>query len=236
MANYQLLNNIEHKDIKISVEKTSTLGNNQSYSVIFPFEFKLAQANYPIFFVKDQEDNFVAIALHGFEEKENLFLTEQGWQADYIPLIVEREPFLIGFQGEKHNLQPVIHIDMDSPRVSKEQGIDVFLPHGGNSEYINRISTILKSIHDNQEASQAFIDKLVELELIESFNLDIQLKNGSNNRLAGFYTINEDKLKILTAEQLAELNQSGMLNLIFMIIASHSQLTSLINKKDTKTA
>lgn len=236
MANYQLLNNIEHKDIKVDIEKSSSLGDSQSYSMIFPFEFKHAQADYPIFFVKDKQDQFVSIALHGFEQEENLFLTDRGWQADYIPLMVERGPFLIGFQGEESNPQPVIHIDMDNPRVNKETGIDVFLPHGGNSEYINRISTILKTIHDNQQASQAFMDKLEELNLIESFNLDIQLRDGSNNRLAGFYTINEDKLKTLTGDQLAELNQSGMLNLIFMVIASHSKVTSLINKKDALTA
>lgn len=236
MANYQLLNNIEHKDIKVDTEKCSSLGNDQSYSMIFPFEFKHAQADYPIFFVKDKQDQFISIALHGFEQEENLFLTNKGWQADYIPLMVEREPFLIGYQGEESNPQPVIHIDMDSPRVNKEKGLDVFLPHGGNSDYINRISTILKTIHDNQEASQAFINKLEELSLIESFNLDIQMRDGSNNRLAGFYTINEDKLKTLTGDQLAELNQSGMLNLIFMVIASHSKVTSLINKKDALTA
>lgn len=236
MANYQLLNNVEHKDIKVNVKKSAALGNNQSYSVVFPFEFKHVQADYPIFFVKDKNDKFLAIALHGFEQDENLFLSEQGWQADYIPLMVEREPFLIGFQGDENNPQPVIHIDMDSPRVNKEEGLEVFLPHGGNNEYINRVSSILKTIHDNQDASQAFLDKLVELDLIESFNLDIQLNDGSNNRLAGFFTINEDKVKNLSGDQLAKLNQSGMLNLIFMVIASHSKVTSLINKKDALSA
>lgn len=236
MSNYQLLNNVEHKDIKVNVEKSAALGNNQSYSVVFPFEFKYVQADYPIFFVKDKQDKFLAIALHGFEQEENLFLSEQGWQADYIPLMVEREPFLIGFQGEETDPQPVIHIDMDSPRVNTKQGLDVFLPHGGNNDYINKISAILKTIHDNQDASQAFLDKLTELELIESFNLDIQLNDGSNNRLAGFFTINEDRLKQLSGDQLAELNQSGMLNLIFMVIASHSKVTSLINKKDALNA
>lgn len=230
MANYQLLNNIEHKDLKVNAEKSAAFGNNISYSMLFPFEFKHAQACYPIFFVKDPDDKFAAIALQGFEQGENLFLTEQGWQADYIPLMVEREPFLIGFQGDESN--PVIHVDMDSPRVNHEAGVNVFLEHGGNSDYINRISSILKTINDNKAPSQAFLDKLEALELIESFNLDIQLNDGSNNRLSGFYTINEDKLKSLTGDQLFELNQSGMLSLIYMVIASHGQLTALINKKD----
>lgn len=233
MANYQLLNNVEHKDIKVITDKAAAYGNNQTYSVLFPFEFKLAQADYPIFFVKDAEDNFSAISLFGFEQNENLFLDEQGWNASYTPLMIEREPFLIGYQMDENNEKtPVLHIDMDSPRVNQETGLDVFLPHGGNSEYINRVSAILKAIHDNQDASTAFINKIQELELLEPFNLDIQLNNGSNNRMAGFHTINEEKVKALTGEQLSELNQSGMLQLIFMVIASHANLTALIKKKD----
>jgi hypothetical protein len=233
MSNHQLLNNIEHKDLKINVDKSAQLGNAKTYSVLYPFEFKHAQADYPIFFLKDDEGEFNAIALFGFEQDENLFLSKNGWDASYIPLMVEREPFLIGYQNNEANEpQPVIHIDMDSPRVNSNEGIDIFLPHGGNSEYINRISTILKTIHDSESSTQLFVDTVKDLDLFESFNLDIKLNNGSNNRLTGFYTINEDKLAKLSGQQLEKLNQSGLLHLIYMVIASHANLTALINKKD----
>ena len=41
------------------------------------------------------------------------------------------------------------------------------------------------------------MEALQEFDLLEQFNLDIELTNGTNNRLAGFYTINEDKLYAL---------------------------------------
>lgn len=233
MANHVLLNNVEHKDLKIITEKSAKFGNNKTYSVLYPFEFKHAQADYPIFFLKDQQDNFSAIALFGFEQDENLFLNNEGWQASYIPLMVEREPFLIGYQTNENNEpNPVIHVDMDNPRVNTESGIEVFLPHGGNSEYINRVSTILKTIHDSKASTQLFMDKARALDLLEPFNLDIQLNDGSNNRLTGFFTINEDKLTQLNGEQLESLNKSGLLHLFYMVIASHANLTSLIQKKD----
>ena len=233
MSNHQILNNIEHKDLKINTEKSAQLGNAQTYSIVFPFEFKHVQADYPIFFLKDDADKINAVALFGFEQNENLYLTEQGWQASYIPLMVEREPFLIGYQNNENNEpQPVIHVDMDSPRVNSESGVEVFLPHGGNSEYINRISTILKTIHDSEATTKLFVDSVAELDLFESFNLDIQLNNGTKNRLTGFHTINEDKLAKLNGEQLEKLNRSGLLHLIYMVIASHANLTALITKKD----
>jgi len=240
MANHALLNNIEHQDLKIITEKSAAFGNDKMYSMVFPFEFKHVQADYPIFFHKDLKSNtYVALALFGFEEKENLFLKNGKWEASYIPLMVEREPFLIGNQstqidGETVDNQ-VIHIDLDSPRVSKDHGTDIFLPHGGNSEYINKVSAMLKAIHDSKASTELFMKTVSDLDLIEPFNLDIELSNGTNNRLTGFYTINEDKLANLTGEQLASLNKSGLLMLIYMVIASQSNITALIQKKDRVT-
>lgn len=237
MANHALLNNLDHKDLKIITEKSEKYGNNVMHSVVYPFEFKHVQANYPIFFHKDVTHNtYTALALFGFEEKENLFLHDNQWQASYIPLMIEREPFLIGLQSGIENGEtvenPMIHLDLDNPRVSKEQGSDIFLPHGGNSEYINRVSSILNAIHESKPSTKLFMDTLTELDLFESFNLDIQLTNGSNNRLTGFFTINEDKLKDLSGEQLEAMNKSGLLKLIYMVIASHENINALIQRKD----
>ena len=150
--------------------------------------------------------------------------------------MVEREPFLIGHQTQVENGEtvksPVIHLDLDNPRVSKEQGTDIFLPQGGNSEYINKISSMLKAIHESTETNKLFMDSVKELDLFEAFNLDIQLSDGSNNRLLGFHTINEEKLAKLSGEQLEKLNKSGLLNLIYMVIASHANINSLIQKKE----
>lgn len=237
MANHALLNNVEHQDIKINTEKSAKFGNDKMYSVVFPFEFKHVQADYPIFFHKDQTSNqLTALALFGFEERENLFLNDGNWEASYIPLMVEREPFLIGVQNQDHNGEikqnEVIHIDLDNPRVNKETGVDVFLPQGGNSEYITRISSMLKAIHESKESTELFMKTVSELDLIEPFNLDIQLKDGSNNRLTGFYTINEEKLTQLSGDVLEDLNKKGLLMVIYMVIASHSNINALIQRKD----
>lgn len=237
MANHVLLNNVEHKDLRIDINKSDAFGDNKMFSVIFPFEFRNVQANYPIIFTKHPETGeFTSIALFGFEKDENLFLNGTEWDAQYIPLMMEREPFLIGYQEQEHDgnrvQAPVLHIDMDSPRVGKEDGVELFLPHGGNSEYLNRISSMLKTIHDNQRASKEFIETLVKYELLESFNLDITLKNQQTHRLAGFYTVNEDKLAALSEKELGVLSKNGMLPVIYMIVASQAQFTGLVAKKN----
>ena len=55
------------------------------------------QACYPIFFIKDgATGQFYPAAVFGFDENENLFLSDQGWDASYIPMMIRRHPFLIG--------------------------------------------------------------------------------------------------------------------------------------------
>jgi hypothetical protein len=127
-----------------------------------------------------------------------------------------------------------VHIDLDSPRV-RDGGIEgeaLFLTYGGTSEYLERISAVLRTIHDGLAASRAFVTALVELELIESFVLDVELDDGSQNRLAGFYTINEDRLAQLSADQLAALHGKGYLQAIYMAVASLAQFRALIQRKN----
>ena len=240
MAKHALLNNIEHKDLRVITEKSAHYGDNKMSSVVFPFEFKHVQAHYPIFFHVDSASQTInAIALFGFEQGENLFLNDSGWDANYIPLMVEREPFLIGHQTLTENgretKNSVIHIDLDSPRVSKTQGQPLFLEHGGSSDYVSKMSAVLKTIEDGAATTELFMKTLKELNLLEPFNLDITLRNGSQNRLAGYHTINEDALRALRGDTLQDLNRSGVLSIIYMVIASHENMRILVAKKDKLT-
>jgi hypothetical protein len=147
-----------------------------------------------------------------------------------------RQPFLIGFQEKEQGgdtvREPVITVDLDSPRVSLEQGEPVFLEHGGNSEYLEQVNSILKVLYQGIAGSKPFFDTLTELDLIESFVLDAQLDDGSEHRLAGFYTINEDVLRELDGEKLEMLNRKGHLEAIYMAIASMSNLPNLLEIKN----
>jgi len=237
MAKFELLNNVDHQDLKVIIDRSAAFGDNVWYSVTFPAEFRNLQRHYPIFFIKHPDSGeFQAVAMFGVEEGENLFLDENGWNASYIPLNVMRQPFLIGFQEREQNggtqREPVITVDMDHPRVNTEHGEPVFLEHGGNSEYLERVNSILHLLYEGMGRSKPFLDTLVKLDLLESFVLDVQLDDGSEHRLAGFYTINEDVLKELQGEQLEMLNRKGYLEAIYMAIASMTNIPALLEKKN----
>ena len=226
-----LLNNVEHKDLKVITDRAERYGDNVMYAFTFPAEFRDLQAHYPIVFHKSVDGtSFDAVALLGFQDGENLFLEEGKWDAPYIPLTVERQPFMIGRNGD--NL--MMHIDMDHPRVSRTEGRELFLPHGGNSDYLDAMSGLLGTIHDGMESLPDFIKTLNELELLEGFVADIELNDGSQNRLVGFYTINEERLANLDTPSLERLHKANYLPGIYYQLASLSKFRNLIDRKNRR--
>lgn len=229
MAKPVLLNNVDHKDLRVITRRAAEYGDNVMYAVTFPSEFRSVQAHYPIVFRKSSDGaSFQPVTLFGFQDGQNLFLDARGWRASYLPLAIERQPFLIGSDAGEW----VIHIDLDSPRISNSDGEPVFLTHGGSTEFLERMSSVLLAVHEGLQSTPAFIAAMLEHELLESFVFDIELADGSQNRLAGFYTINEERLHALSGEMLERLSQSGHLQAAYMAIASLSQLRVLVERKN----
>jgi hypothetical protein len=237
MANNVLLNSVDHQDVKVITEHSERYGDNLWYSLTFPSEFRSVQAYYPIFFNKDTDTGqFFAVAMFGFKEQENLFLTDNQWDAPYIPLNVARQPFSIGMQKineDGHQKQQrVLHIDIDHPRVNKDNGEALFLEYGGNSSYLDTCADMLETIHHGILDSKIFTDLLIEHELLEPFTLEVQLNDNSKHQMLGFYIISEEKLSELNSQVLTTLHTKGHLQAIYMAIASQSNIRDLLNRKN----
>jgi hypothetical protein len=229
MPNPVLLNNVQHQDLRVLTQRSAALGDDVMFSLTFPAEFRTLQAHYPIVFRKtDDATSFEPVALFGFQHGENLFLNDAGWDAPEVPLLVERQPFLIGRQGE----ELMVHIDVEHPRVGTQEGEPLFLEYGGITPYLERINSVLLTIHQGVQTLPGFVKALLEHDLLESFVFDIELDDGSQNRLAGFYTIHEERLAALDGAALGRLHQSGYLQPVYMAIASMSQFRALIARKN----
>jgi hypothetical protein len=232
MSNAVALNNIDHKDLKVITTRSAAYGDDVTSALTFPAEFRNVQACYPIVFHKTADAKFHSIALFGFQEKENLFLGPDGWDAQYVPLTVERHPFLIGFRDR----EPMVHIDLASPRVSRTEGEALFREYGGTTEFLERMSSVLLTIHQGLETVPAFIEALLRHDLLESFVLDVELNDRTQHRLTGFYAIAEERLGKLDASALERLHTAGYLQAIYMVIASVSHFGDLIARKNRLNA
>jgi hypothetical protein len=226
VTQHALLTNAEHRDLRVITARGAAYGDDAMYSLTFPSEFRSVQANYPIVFGKARDGTFTPLALFGFREKQNLFLADGRWDAPYLPLMVDRQPFLIGASATNK----VIHIDLDHPRISRTEGERVFDEHGVNTEFLQRVGSILAAIDEGVSSTPAFIAAIQEYNLLESFALDIQFRDGAQHRFVGFHTIQEDRLKQLGPDALGKLHSQGYLQAVYMVIASLSNFRDLIER------
>jgi hypothetical protein len=234
-----LLNNIDHRDLRVRSDRSAALGDAVMSAITFPAEFRSVQAHYPIVFQKTADGlGFQPLALFGFEPGENLFLGVGGWDAAYLPMAIEREPFLIGRSVHEGHESLMVHVDLDSPRIASDAtaGEPLFRAHGGASEQLERITSVLRALHEGLATTPAFVKVLLELKLLESFVFDVELSDGTTHRLAGFYTIDEERLAALDGATLERLSRDGHLMPIHMQIASLSQLRALVERRNRRSA
>jgi len=227
------LDNNTHRDLRIVTTRGAAWGDDLMATPVFPNEFRDAQAYYPIVFQPaDNGPGMQPVALLGLRQGENLFLEPHGWDAPYIPLALERGPFMIGRAGT----EMTVHVDLDSPRIGRGEGEAVFMPHGAATDYLERMNSVLAAIHQGVEATAPFVATLMRHDLIESFALDIEAADGSQNRLAGFSTINEERLARLDTSAIVELHAQGWLVAIFMVVASTTHFRDLIGRYNKRLA
>lgn len=226
MPRHVPLNPATHRELRVITSRGAAFGDGTMSALTFPAEFRNVQAHYPIVFQKDADGAFQPIVLFGLQEGENLFLQGTHWDAHYLPMAMERQPFLIG-RGASG---PAMHIDLDNPRVSRSAGEALFNDLGGTTPFLERMNTLLGQLHDGLSATPAFVDALLRHGLLESFVLDIAQPEGGHARLAGYYTIAEEKLAALDAGVLQALHRAGHLQPIYMAIASLSQFRGLIER------
>jgi len=238
MTTLVTLNNIDHKDLIIDTGLSADYGHNTGYVLAFPTEFSDLQREYPIFFQKNPDTHqYCSVALLGMRSDENLFLNGNQWNADYVPAIVAKGPFLIGIEdqslsgGDENAL--VVMLDMDDPRVNSATGEAVFLEYGGNTPYLEGVNHILQRIYQGDQISHAMFAAFEQLDLIEPVELEIQLNNNEIHRLHGNYTISREKLYSLRGESLENLHRSGFLEAAFLVLNSLNNVKKLIDIKNT---
>jgi hypothetical protein len=238
LTTFAMLNNVDHKDTRIITDRSARYGDNVNFVMTFPFEFRSVQAFYPILFHRDQGGAPYPVALFGFETGENLFLDESGWRARYVPAMIRRQPFLIGFHGTtgQGDSEPrrMLSLDMAHPRVNKEQGEALFGPLGERTPFLEEMAALLESLYHGTEVNKAFVQALQEHGLIESVTFDIRLADGSHNQLLGFSTIDEEKVQQLSGEALGDLSSKGFLMPLFMMLASTVNVGTLVEMKNAR--
>jgi hypothetical protein len=239
MARYELLNNVAHKDLRILTRFGEVFGDDVGMVPAYPTEYAELQREYPIFFQKDGETGeYRSVVLLGFGRNENLYLQGERWNAGYLPGHIARGPFLIGFQEQNVDGEPrreaVIHVDLDHPRISFDEGEPVFLPRGGNSPYLEHVTTVLRGIRDGVDGGKPMYEIFDSLGLIQPITFDITFDDAHGAHVTGLLGIDRERLAALDAGSLHALHRSGYLEGAYLVLASMHNLRRLMAEKQRR--
>ena len=214
-----------HKSLKVDGRASALYGDNQHFVQVNVTEFPRLVVHYPLFFSKNPNTGeFYTGVMLGFKEGENLFLQDWEQRELYRPLVLQRGPFYA--QG------PTLAIDLDHPRVTAENGKPLFTEYGQPSRYLQSIIWAFQDLVPGMETTRHFIARLLELSLVEPVDIEVEFEDGSSQKCAGLYTVNQETLSRLPDQVVVELFRRGYLRLIDYMIASLKQFPLLAQKKN----
>lgn len=242
MATPVLLNNVDHRDVRVRTGHSTEYGDAINQIRIFPTEYEDVQREYPIVIRKDDDGRFQAFALLGLDRDENLFLGADGWNGRYVPALLQRGPFSIGVPNQGPNGEPLgepmIHIDLDHPRIvrdaKKDAGHAVFLPQGGNSSYLDHIAGVLRAIFAGIEVDKTIFGAFDQYGLIDPITIEIKLSDTRQYNVPDCYTISLERLLQLDGAALETLNRADYLRPAIWIASSLGNISRLIDMKNRR--
>lgn len=233
MSQYAVLNKEQHRQLRIKTGYGAELDDAVMYVMTYALEFRDVQNCYPILFTKDSNTgSFLAAAVLGFEAQQNLFLQGNSWGASYVPVMAQRQPFLIATGGDSNNETPAVSINLDHPRVSQDEGEALFDSDGNTTEFLEQKIALLHRLHQGLQHNNGFIEALLQHQLLEQVTLDLTFNDGEKKSLQGFYSIAEERLYQLKGDILESLSQAGYLQPIFMAVASLSRMRDVIDRRN----
>ncbi|TYK67219.1 SapC family protein [Colwellia echini] len=236
MTTLEVLDKNIHKNTRIITGRGAEFGENIHLVPVIAQELHKLVLEYPICLIKDNNTGqFGLNALLGFEVGENLFLQGNEWQANYLPLHILRQPFMVGVNA-KQGEQPtpdntVITINTANARVQEDTGEMIFDEKGNITPYMQQMNNLLSTLVNGIINTESFINTLSEHNLIEPIQLTVNLIGSKEKRFDGIYTINEETLKQLSSEALKELNSKGYLQACYLLLASIGHVQKLITLK-----
>jgi hypothetical protein len=112
----------------------------------------------------------------------------------------------------------------------------LFERDGSLSQALRRIQHVLGQLSVGIPATDAFIQSLVALKLVEPIDVDLSFDDGRSLSLAGLYTVSLDALGALDDAVVLDLFRRGHLQLIYTMAGSLKQVSVLANLRNERLA
>ncbi|MEP9400474.1 SapC family protein [Sphingomonas sp. VNH70] len=229
MPNHVALDNIAHHDLTVAPVHGAAYGDGVNQVLLLPPEFEAAQRDYPILLRRAVGGDLYAVALLGFAQDDNLFLSDGGWDASYVPAVRRRGPFASGPDG--------VQVDLDDPRVARGGGGEpLYRAHGGTAPYLAHIEGVLDVVATGRRIAPSLYAAWDAAGLLRPTAIDVELGDGETMVIEDVLIVAEDRLAALDGQVLADLHRSGALRAAYMVAASLDNIARLIARHQRRTA
>ncbi|WP_319773688.1 SapC family protein [Breoghania sp.] len=193
-------------------------------------EFPAACRTYPIVFVGSETPQPVAIV--GLHQNENMFVDAEGrWDKNaYVPGYVRRYPYILVRENTGDNF--ALCVDRASPRLREGGEMPLFVD-GKPSEWTEKALDFCAAFQRQASATEAFVQRLQENELLVPNQAQFTLKSGDTVRIADYLVIDERKLQTLSDEAYLGLRRDGVIAGIYCHLISSQCWGELARKADS---
>lgn len=234
--NVETVDKSKHAKLRVKENPDFTHAKGMNLAAITLGELSASVCNFPILFVQHPESHQTRpVAIFGLRPGENVFLGETSWESTYVPLLIQRHPFIIGYDDRVDDeRQLATCINRASPFVSEEEGIALFTPEGEETDFLKSRHTMMRDIFEGERITEDFVRKLQELDMLAPVEILLQPGEGEIRKITGMFTISQRKLRELKPEQVQELFSNEFLAACYLILGSLFQLHRLMQLRIRK--
>lgn len=228
MSNYLALDPQQHAAVKVSEQQALVFAASQHLINTRVTEVAQLACDLPIFISKSPHGDWALSALTSVVPGQNLWIAEGRWQPTYLPMLLQTYPLYALPGSEQGQLQ----LGLMADPLSMTAGLSLFEDSHQPSLELQRRMKLVETDLQNEYLTFRFLQQLQQWHLIQHIELVLN-KGTEEQRIQGLYTINEDRLAQLSAEQLKTLQQQGQLLPIHSMLLSLLQLNKLIQKHNS---
>ncbi|MEM9056516.1 MAG: SapC family protein [Pseudomonadota bacterium] len=217
-----------HAAVKINAPTDFPHAKNAHLARVGANEIALASMDYPVVLIREPKgERFHFTAMLGFENRENVYYRAPRWRASYVPASLALVPFCLGQSADDSNTL-VPSIDESSPYLSQDEGLALFDADGAKTDFLNSAEKDLEALYQNELATQHFIGRLKDLDLLRPFTLELKFADGRRKSVVGMFMVSHEKLAALPDAEALEFFRNGYLVPVYAMLSSLSQVQRMI--------
>ena len=225
-----------HCNLKFDDDKANFYFARDTAAVLIAgVEFAEASREFPIVFIRGQDQRMSPVALLGVRDAENLFVDEQGkWDARYIPAFVRRYPFVMAEGGEQGQL--VVCMDEGCPALNVDHGELLINEKGEMEPRMDEVMQFLQNFQQEFARTEMLVKQFDELGLFVQQGARFDTPTGETFQLNDFYLIDEVKFGQIEDAKLPGLFRNGALGLVYLHLASLGNMRKLLDRVSARSA